>query len=255
MIANYHTHTWRCNHASGREEDYVTCALQRGLKVLGFSDHSPYLFPGSYYSHFRMFPEQLNDYCKTVLDLRKAYEGRIEIPLGLETEYYPGLFPKLHAFVKDSPVEYMLLGQHFVGDEMGEHYSGSPTSDPTVLKKYCAQAMDAMQTGLFSYFAHPDLLDFRGSRQLYEEQMRAVCREAVSCGMLLEMNLLGLREGRNYPAKRFWEIAAEEGCTAILGCDAHQSQHLLETKTERDAKKILEKLGIPLAEILELRPI
>jgi len=78
MIANYHTHTWRCNHASGREEDYVTCALQRGLKVLGFSDHSPYLFPGSYYSHFRMFPEQLNDYCKTVLDRVLINTGETE---------------------------------------------------------------------------------------------------------------------------------------------------------------------------------
>ena len=53
MTTNLHTHTPRCNHAWGSETEYVECALQEGLTVLGFSDHSPYVFPGEYYSHFR----------------------------------------------------------------------------------------------------------------------------------------------------------------------------------------------------------
>ena len=54
MIANYHTHTPRCNHAVGTEREYVENALEAGLQILGFSDHSPYIFPGDYYSGFRM---------------------------------------------------------------------------------------------------------------------------------------------------------------------------------------------------------
>ena len=45
MIANYHTHTTRCNHATGTEEEYVQSALERGLEILGFSYHTPYTFP------------------------------------------------------------------------------------------------------------------------------------------------------------------------------------------------------------------
>ena len=45
MIANYHTHTTRCRHASGTEEAYVQAAIQGGLEILGFSDHTPYWFP------------------------------------------------------------------------------------------------------------------------------------------------------------------------------------------------------------------
>ena len=45
MIVNYHTHTTRCNHASGTEKEYVEAAIETGLKVLGFSDHTPYPFP------------------------------------------------------------------------------------------------------------------------------------------------------------------------------------------------------------------
>ena len=50
MIANYHTHTPRCNHAEGAERDYIERALEGGFRELGFSDHTPYLFdvPGYY---------------------------------------------------------------------------------------------------------------------------------------------------------------------------------------------------------------
>ena len=65
MIANYHTHTWRCSHATGTEEEYVQAALDRKLEILGFSDHTPYGFPQGYDSWFRMKQEQLADYCNT----------------------------------------------------------------------------------------------------------------------------------------------------------------------------------------------
>ena len=30
MIANYHTHTWRCRHADGTEREYVETAIEAG---------------------------------------------------------------------------------------------------------------------------------------------------------------------------------------------------------------------------------
>ena len=36
---NWHTHTSRCGHAVGTDEEYVQAAIQGGLKTLGFSDH------------------------------------------------------------------------------------------------------------------------------------------------------------------------------------------------------------------------
>ena len=71
MIANYHTHTHRCNHAIGREEDYVREALKAGLEILGWADHTPYTFTGGYYSHFRMRPIQLPGYIQTIQELQE----------------------------------------------------------------------------------------------------------------------------------------------------------------------------------------
>ena len=71
MIANYHTHTPRCRHATGTEEEYIQCAIDGGLKILGFSDHTPYWFPEGYYTHMRMFPHQLPEYCETIRRVQK----------------------------------------------------------------------------------------------------------------------------------------------------------------------------------------
>ena len=41
MIANYHTHTYRCGHAEGSERDYAEKAAKAGLRILGIADHTP----------------------------------------------------------------------------------------------------------------------------------------------------------------------------------------------------------------------
>ena len=34
MTDNYHTHTKRCMHASGEDEEYVEAAIRNGLEVI-----------------------------------------------------------------------------------------------------------------------------------------------------------------------------------------------------------------------------
>lgn len=255
MIANYHTHTWRCNHAWGKETEYVENALKMGMQILGFADHAPYIFPDGYYSRFRMKPEQYPEYAQMVLALRKEYEGRIEIPLGLEMEYYPRHFPELMAVLRDHPLDYMILGQHFVGNEYDAPYNGLASEDESLLRQYVRQTCDAMNTGLFTYFAHPDLINFQGDSKIYKHHMRDICRESKSCGVPLEYNLLGLSGGRHYPTPAFWEVAAEEGCDVILGRDAHRPEELLDEKTEQLARRNLASLGIiPLDTVVLRKP-
>jgi len=255
MYANYHTHTWRCNHASGTEREYVENALKAGLKILGFSDHAPYLFPGEYYSTFRMRPEQLEDYVRTVLSLRQEYAGCLEIPLGLELEFYPQLLPQLLPVLRDQPLDYLILGQHFVDNEFDSRYNGLTSFDKKLLIRYVDQSIDAMQTGLFTYFAHPDLMNYVGDHRIYQKEMRRLCREAKACGIPLEYNLLGLGGKRHYPHFRFWETVAEEGCAVVLGRDAHDPAALLDIKTEEKALRQLSCLGLKPLDTVTLRKI
>lgn len=44
MTVNLHTHTYRCGHATGTEEEYILRAIENRIKVMGFSDHRFYPF-------------------------------------------------------------------------------------------------------------------------------------------------------------------------------------------------------------------
>lgn len=253
MIANYHSHTVRCNHATGTEEEYVRNAIIRGLKIFGFSDHTPQYFPGTYYSYMRMRPERLRDYCDAVLKLRREYAGQLEIPLGLEAEYYPGTWKELLSRLRDAGIEYLIMGQHFLGNEENEPYTGRATADVHHLKQYCHQVMEGLDTGVFTYLAHPDLINFVGDRQVYRRHMRELARFARQADIPLELNLLGIHSGKHYPSAEFWSLAAEEGCKVILGMDAHEPEYILETAFEQSALEMVRHFGLQLLDTVELK--
>lgn len=255
MIANLHTHTPRCRHAVGSEEEYVQYALKGSLQTLGFSDHTPYWFPGDYYTHMRMYPEELTQYADTIRDLQSKYTGKLDIRLGLEVEYYPAFLPELLPRLRDAGIEYMLLGQHWCGNEIGEPYNGRPTEDEGLLQRYCNQVIEAMETGLFTYLAHPDLLHFVGEDRIYQRHMKRLCQAAKGCNIPLEINLLGLREGRHYPNKLFWEIAAQEGCHVALGSDAHRPEYVVDPDTEASARDLVKEYGLKLLETVPIMKI
>lgn len=253
MIANYHTHTWRCNHAVGTEREYVENAIAGGLKILGFSDHTPMPYEGNYVSKDKMRLDQLEGYVDTILALKKEYQADIEIHLGLEVEYYPKYHEELLQITGQYPFEYFLLAQHYIGNEIGYVYNGKPTDDPQKLMQYCQESKEAMDLGCFSYFTHPDLLNFTGDPEVYEVCMRGLCEHAKKVNMPLEINFLGIWDNRHYPNPQFWKIAGEVGNTVIFGADAHQPEKVWNPEAIAVAESMVKKYGFQLLETLEFR--
>lgn len=254
MLENYHTHTARCRHATGTEEEYVQKAIAGGLQILGFSDHTPFLFPGDYYSHMRMYPQELEDYVQTVLALKEKYADQIQIRLGLEVEYYPALMPDLMKLIQPYDIEYLILGQHWCGNEQDSPYNGRATEDVAHLERYCNQVIAAMDTGLFSYVAHPDLIHFTGSEDAYVQHITRLCKAAKAHNIPLEINLLGMRSDRHYPNPLFWKIAGTVGCTAVLGCDAHTPADVTDPQSESVAMQMVNDYNLTLLEHVPTLP-
>ena len=252
MKQNLHTHTTRCGHAVGSETEYIQAAIEGGLEILGFSEHAPHIYPDGFISKSHMQVADLPDYVQTIKTLAKDYEGQIEILLGSEIEYYPALFKDTVKRLLDTGIEYLILGQHWIENQVGLPYLARPTDDPYVLKQYCRQSIDGMQTGLFTYFCHPDVINFTGDPKLYESSMRQLCREANSCNLPIEYNLWGIRKGGNYPSDSFWHLAAEENCRVVLGVDAHAPDILADKDLFQRCEEYIRSLGM---ELLENYPI
>ena len=76
LKANYHTHTKRCGHAIGEDEEYVLEAIGKGFRTLGFSDHA--MFPTFSEPHVRGDYQQcFDDYISSINALRKKYSQKI----------------------------------------------------------------------------------------------------------------------------------------------------------------------------------
>ncbi len=222
IYANYHTHTERCRHAEGNDREYVETAIEMGVRELGFSDHSPMLFSNKdHYSTFRMRPEQTEEYVRSVRTLQKEYEKDIKILLGFEMEYYPAYFEKTIEFLKTFDYDYLLLGQHFAGNEPCAAYSGHSTQSIDILKDYVDLVIEGMESGEYLYIAHPDIINYQGDIEIYREQMHRICRYAKENDIPIEFNQLGYETHRNYPNKEFLRLCAEVGNTLIIGVDAH----------------------------------
>ncbi len=256
MLTNYHTHTNRCHHANGTDEEYVKAAVEAGYSILGFSDHAPYYYEDGYESYYKMLPSQAHEYADSLRRLARLYSDKIEIHLGFEAEYYPSIFEKSLKLWREVGIEYLVLGQHFTRDEATKDaHAFAPAGDET-LKCYTDVCIAAIETEKFSYFAHPDLLNYTGDNDaLYEHETARLVECANRYGVPLEINLLGLYEGRTYPNRRFWEIAAPLKPSVIIGADAHTPRALLNMNCRAAAKKLAEQYGLKLIDKIDFRPL
>ena len=211
---NFHTHTARCGHASGEDEQYVRSAIRGGYRVLGFSDHTPWSYASDFVSPIRMPLDALPDYVRSVRSLQRRFAGRIELRLGLECEYFEDYMPWLRDTIREYRLDYVIFGNHFYRTDERYPYFGSDT---------------------------------RISRE--------ICRRASRLHMPLEYNvsMIAYNEAHGVagvPHPDFWRIAADEGCTAIVGIDAHDHR-VLESGLYYDrAVRELAALGIPVIDTI-----
>lgn len=252
LTANYHTHTPRCHHAKGEEREYIEKAIEMGFKTLGFADHSPQFYTTDFVSNMRMTPDDFPGYVDTLLKLKAEYRDKIDILIGLETEYFPKSFGRLMDFLKDYPIDYLILGQHQSFNEEDGFYLGSPTGDPDWVKIYTDQVVEGIKTNKFSYVAHPDLINFHGDLKYYDLCMDRICKTAREHDLPLEINLLGILGNRCYPNKRFWKIAKENGNKAIIGVDAHWPDMLNCKENYEKAMQLVNDLQLDLVDTIKL---
>ena len=256
MNYNLHTHTFRCNHAVGEDREYVENAIKAGMKVLGFSDHCPQFFPvKDYYSNFRMFPETAFEYAESVRALQREYSGDIKILLGFETEYYPETYNEFISFIRPLGLDYMILGQHFVGNEYdeGSYYAAGTSRGRAFLSQYVKQVKEGLEKNVFTYIAHPDIVMYNGSRRFYIDKMTELCECAKEKDVPLEFNLLGYMNKRGYPNIEFWKIAVAVGNKVVLGYDAHDPSVLLRDDLADNCLAMMEKLNLKPIEFEEIK--
>jgi histidinol-phosphatase (PHP family) len=252
MIANYHTHTMRCKHAVGTDEEYVLEAIKCGYKVLAFTDHSPWPLHPFESASIRMDIAELAEYVDSVQRLKAKYQDKIDIKLGLEAEYFEDRIEWLANMKELFNMDLLIFGNHFHRTiSYGTYYAFYNNPDQ-VLNHYRNDSIAGLRTGLFSIFAHPDI--FARSVRVWdkkaEDMSREIIRFAKEQEVYLEFNLGGMRSFAGYPHLPFWKIVSQEKAPTIIGIDAHSPSDLSDIRSINEAKRILNELNIELTEII-----
>lgn len=256
-MKNFHTHTKRCMHANGNDEDYVLAAIQAGYTMLGFSDHSPWKYDSDFVANMRMPLSQFDDYYQSVMHLKEKYKDQIEIRIGLECEYYPKYMDWLKAFVREYKLEYLIFGNHYYESDEYNAYNGACTRDDAMLDRYVESTIEGLKTGLYCYLAHPDLyMRARRWDKKCEEAAHKICSYCKENDVLMEYNLAGLggsisRGVMEYPHDEFWKIAAQYHNRAIIGVDAHSPRQLSDTSLYKMAYRKLTELNMEITEDID----
>lgn len=258
-MKNYHTHTFRCNHAAGDVIDYARKAVERGMSVLGMADHTA--LPDDRWRSMRMAYAELPDYIKAIELARREYP-ELEILKGMECEWTP----EYHAFFKDELLgehdfDYLVLGCHFFpynGDFLSSH---SDVWEAGRLRAYTDLLISSMESGLFAFVAHPDL--FGLSYLSWDENAAAASRDILGAAeelrLPLEINGYGLceriirtPEGTRpaYPWLPFWKLAREYDVSVVVNSDAHHPDHVNNCLPQ--GLRFVKDLGLKLADLNHL---
>ena len=250
MKANYHTHTARCGHAEGTDEQYVLAAIGAGYDTLGFSDHVPYPYRSGFTSPtVRMTADRLPEYVESVKRLKDKYADKIRILTGFECEYFPEYMGWMADMKEEQGLDYLILGNHYeLTDETGMYYGHCKTG--AQLARYVDNTIRGMETGLFAYLAHPDL--FMRAYGRFDDDARAAARDlSAACKAMnlpMEYNvhdrfIAYLTNRISYPHPEFFDIAAEAGVKIIIGVDAHEPRELSDTTQWDRAMAELARFG------------
>lgn len=257
MRVNFHTHTKRCLHAYGSEEDYVKAALDANVGRLGFSDHAP--FPDRDFG-YRMSFEELDDHLGTIDSLKDRYNGQIQLYKGLEIEYHDAYIDYYRSLFEDHGIEYLALAEHQYFDknnELKNIFFASSTED---YLEYAENLCKGMRTGLFAFAAHPDLM-FLNDLPV-DGNAQEACRMITECArendIILEYNANGYRRARRpypdgvrypYPHRYFWEAVSRTDIRVIVGSDCHSPEQVFDYNVQF-ALREAEGLGLKLVDTI-----
>lgn len=243
LLYESHCHTPLCKHAYGEPDEYAAVALARGFKGITFTCHCP--LPDGFSSSVRMDPGQYDDYVALIGRTRENFAGKIDVRLGLESDYYPGVEPwleKLHARV---PLSHVLGSVHYqVSDYRKIYYKGDVFAYQQLYYEHLAQSAE---TGLYDTLAHPDLIKNESPRDWNFQRMQPFIERSLdriaATGVAMELNTSGVQKAMSEmnPSPSQLRLMRERGIPVVIGADAHVPERVGDGYFT--ALKLLENVG------------
>ena len=223
-----HSHTPLCMHADGWPTDYAAVAEQRGLRGLIVTCHNP--MPNGFSAPVRMREDQFDEYVDLVETTRREWEGRVDVRLGLEADYFEGHEEYLEKQLGSAEFHFVLGSVHPQIAEWRHAYWQDDALE--VQRTYFRHLAQSAETGLFDSLAHPDLIkNFTSKSWNLDAIMSDVCDaldRIAATGVAMELNTSGVNKtiSEMNPNPTMLTEICKRGIPMTIGADAHQKERV-----------------------------
>jgi histidinol-phosphatase (PHP family) len=240
-FVNYHTHSRHCDGVKAPEE-YIKEAIARGFDSLGFSAHAPLPFENTW----SIRPGMLDQYCVDIRHQQKKYSRDLNVLLGLEIDYIPGISKPFAEWRKECGLDYIIGGVHLVkrpGNKELWFIDGGPQGYDTGLKDlfdmniqvavetYFGQLWEMLRIETLDIVAHCDKIKmnnreryFSTNDKWYKELLVATAEVIAHAGCIAEVNTRGIYKKRceeTYPSEYLLKEFLKLKVPVTISTDAH----------------------------------
>ncbi|MFI9202533.1 histidinol-phosphatase [Streptomyces sp. NPDC053048] len=243
MKVDLHTHHYRCGHATGSLRDYVVAALDKGVKVLGLSDHTPMFAAEEDHAlpPVAMPKSEFPDYVAEALALKAEFENSIEILVATEADWFSGRMDAYTRELSRYPLDYIIGSVHmFEGRDIFDvrRWDTVDESELAAIKgRYFRAVAECARSGLFQVIGHVDALkgnfpDLGAvSAPAAADEMLLAIRDS---GAVMEINTSGGTKkcGGWYPEHDLLERAHHFGVPITFSSDAHVPERVCDQYPE-----------------------
>jgi histidinol-phosphatase (PHP family) len=236
-------HTPLCKHAIGQPEEYAARAEKRRLKGIIVTCHNPTV--ENWGAQYRMRLDQFEEYLALVERAHQAWAGRVDVRLGLESDYAPGMETWLEKLHSRAEFHYILGSVH---PDLPEYKARYFKGDVVAFQKsYFEHLALAAETGLFDTLSHPDLVkntypqDWQLERLL--DHLRACLDRIAVAGTAMELNTSGLHKAirEMNPGLAILREMRQRNIPVVIGADAHKPERV--AADFEDALGLLQEAG------------
>ncbi|NEW08541.1 histidinol-phosphatase [Paenibacillus sp. SYP-B3998] len=231
MKFDLHTHHDRCGHAQDTIRDYIEAAIAGGLGVIGISDHSPYFGSSEDQAQplIAMAKSEFPRYIEEVLQLKREYEGKIDVLLGVESDFFPEFVDIYRQEYAKYPFDYIIGSVHLSGGVSifnRKRWNGLNDAQKIEQKEeYYRLIQESARSGMFQILGHIDAM--KGFYPAFSDIATPKVDETLKVigehGVAIEINTSGKTKdvGGWYPTDEILERALHHGVEVTFGSDAH----------------------------------
>ncbi|MFO1486123.1 MAG: histidinol-phosphatase [Verrucomicrobiaceae bacterium] len=225
MFYDSHMHTPLCKHAWGEPEEYAQQALKAGLKGIIFTCHCP--MPDGFWPTVRMSESEFDTYVALVQRAADAFKGKLDIRLGIESEYFPGYEDYIASLHQRAEFHYVLGAVHWQAKEYLNKFETGTIEN--FRRTYFDHLAKSAESGLYDCLAHPDLVkNYHPDSWCFaivKNSVATALDRIAATGVAMELNTSGLNKSYSEmnPGDEMLSMMAERKIPIVIGSDAHRS--------------------------------